>query len=202
MKTILFIFAFLISPLVAAQCEIAGSDQIQTGERTTLRATISSPACDGCGQWSYDGQNVLLEGDTKQNEITIKGALPGTADIEYTAKAGDEAQKCTKTVHIKIPKTETVTNLKPCAIEINEFTVNGNGDDTATFRVASSPASYRFRWAATYSDGSQKLSSEPEPRFGFTNENLITTVRMQIIAGDCTRTISKTYDPYFWWFLK
>lgn len=199
-KIILLGFLFLFTGLFS-QCNIIGPDQIQVGERQQYFAEHASADCTDCYHWFYMDQKVILEGDTRANPLTLKGAVPGKAILSLEVKTAAETLKCKKTIQVIAPTTDMLDiNAQKCNIEIEAFKEIRVSDSEVMFEPITSDNKYSYQWTVTYRNGSKKMVNEKLGKFNFSNENVIDTVELSISDKACNKKLSKSYNSNFWYF--
>lgn len=201
MKKILLVIAFLNFSFAFSQCTITGADQLQVGERQVYKATGNEDSCTDCYQWIYQDQKFLLENDTHQSEITLKGAVPGEAVLALEIDTKNGKLKCKKTVKVIAPTTNILAgDLLKCDIPVEAFKEIRVANDKVAFEPETSEKKYTYLWTVTYRGGAKKVSSDQKPQFDFSNGNVIDNVELQVTFDRCTKKISKSYDTNFWYF--
>ena len=201
MKAILFLIALLNSCFAFSQCLIAGSDQIQVGERKIYEADETESDCNDCYQWTYHDQKVLLETDTHRKQITLKGAVPGEAVLflEISTKEGN--QKCQKSVNVISPTTNLIAgDAAKCKIAVEAFKETRIKDNVVQFEPEIADDQSTFLWTVTYRNGSKKTSADRKATFDYSMQNVINEVELKVKVDLCSKKISKTYDTNFWYF--
>lgn len=201
MKKFLFFCVVLSFTQGFAQCLITGPDQIQVGEKQKYTSENAGVNCTGCFEWTYPDQKIFLENDTKSNEITIKGAVPGTAVLSLKILAAGEKLQCTKSIKVIAP---TATIISPeaakCDLPIESFKEIRLSDNMVAFEPEESPEKYSYKWTVTYKSGNTKVSTERMPKFQFSNQHAIDQVELQVTLDKCSKKIKKIYDTNFWYF--
>lgn len=199
-ENLIFVFLFIFTGLFA-QCNIAGADQIQVGERQQYSAENASADCVECYDWSYIDQKIILEGNTHLNPLTVKGAVEGNAILSVEIKTGTGTSKCRKTIEVIAPTSKVLdVNAPKCNIEIDGFKEIRNSDTVVIFEPAASENKLHYKWIVTYRNGSEKVSNDKLGKFEFSTENVIDHVELSVSDKSCNRRISKTYNNSFWYF--
>lgn len=202
MKKILFILALLNFGLAFSQCTITGADQLQVGERQVYTATNSDATeCLDCYQWTYLDQKILLESDTKKNDLTVKGAVPGSALLSLEIKTKDGKSKCEKLIKVIAPTSNILTNDNvKCDIGVSAFKEVRATDKKVAFEPETAETNLSYIWTVTYRNGDIKKSAEKKPQFDYSNEHVIDKVEMEVFLDRCSTKISKSYNSNFWYF--
>ncbi len=196
-KNLLFISLFLFS-FFYSQCIISGSDQIEVGERQIYKATETEILCSNCYQWTYLDQKVLLENDDNQNEITLKGSVPGESilSLEINGKT-----KCQKSISVIAPtKNLTVGDSGKCDIALEVFKETRLEGDKVLFEPEIGEGKFTFLWTVHYRNGFKKTATDKAAQFDYSVQNVIDYVELQVKMGVCIKKISKSYDTNFWYF--
>ena len=201
MKKILLLTALLNSILAFSQCIITGADQLQVGERQVYKAAKTSVDSLDFYQWSHLDQKVLLENSTQQNELSLKGAVPGNARLTLEIKTKDDVEKCEKIIKVIMPTSNIITNTDPkCDFALSSFKEIKSSDKTVNFEPETSEINFTYRWTVYYRNGNKKVSTESKPQFEFSNEEVIDKVDMEVFRDRCTKKITKSYGGNFWYF--
>lgn len=201
MKKILLFLAIVNFSFVFSQCTITGADQVQVGERQTYSISDNKVECADCYQWTYLDQNVILEGDTHNDSLTLKGSLPGKALLFLEIKTTKGTSKCQKSILVIAPTSNVLDlNKQKCNIVIDSFKEVRASDTSVVFEPVATDTNYSYRWTVTYRNGSIKTSNEKSGKFDFSNENVIDIVELGIVDRECTKKISKSYNDNFWYF--
>lgn len=202
MKKNLFIIALLNFGLIFSQCTITGPDQLQVGERQTYTATNDDAAeCLDCFQWAYLDQKILLESNTQQNDLAVKGAVPGAALLTLEIKTKNGKAKCEKLIEVVVPTSNTISNDNvKCDLAVNSFKEVRAIDKMVVFEPETSETNLKLNWTVTYRNGEIRKSSEIKPKFDYSNDHVIDKVEMEVFLNRCTAKISKSYNANFWYF--
>lgn len=198
MKKYYLLFALITFVLNSAQCTITGADQVQVGERQTY-AVSDNVQCTDCYQWTYLDQKVILEGDTRGNTMTLKGSVPGKADLLLEIKTPERTLKCQKSIQVIAPDVLDLNKPK-CDITVDAFKEVRVSDTAVVFEPIAADNNYSYKWTVTYRSGDKKVSSEKLGKFDFSNGNVIDTVELDLVEKDCTKKISKSYNSNYWYF--
>lgn len=198
MRPLLFFLLIFNSLLFNSQCVITGPDTIQVGEKQEYSAT-SSKACDRCHQWSHLDQKIILESDVRENPLIIKGAVEGVATLSLSISKAAQKEKCSKMIQVISPLSNVLDLNNPkCDIKGTMIRESRVGDKEVKLETDLADSDYSYRWTAVYRDGTAKTVIDETAVFNFSTD--IDKISLEITAGPCKKTITKSYNTYFWWF--
>lgn len=201
MKNLLCFLALFIFGFISAQCVITGADQLQVGEKQVYTVALDSGSCEDCYRWSHEGQNIIFESGTRISEVTLKGAVPGKAIVNLNLKLPRGSQKCEKVISVIAPLTSIlIPATKDCDIRVEGIKEFKSGSNTVTFEAGETGSDQAYMWTVTYRSGVTKSSRATSPQFDFSDNNVISSVALQVTTKNCARTLSKNYHDNFWYF--
>ncbi len=187
--------------VASAQCTIVGADQIQVGERQNYSVMNAAENCVNCYQWTHLDQKIILESDTKANPLTLKGAVPGKAKLSLEIRGANALAKCSKVIKVIAPTSNVLTVNEPkCNILVDGFKEIRVSNNVVSFEPNTTESGFSYKWTVIYRSGNEKISTDKKGTFDFSNDNVIDKVELEILVNQCTKTITKTYNNYFWWF--
>lgn len=201
MKKTALLLAILSFSLAFSQCTIKGADVVEVGAKQIYALEKDSTSCVDCYQWTYPDQNIILETNPNQKEITIKGSLPGTALLNLLYKDPSGDQKCQKMITVIEPKEVVISpEIQKCEIAIDGFQEIRNSDSLVVFEPITTEKDLKYKWIVTYKGGQVITSTNQKAQFMFSNQHAIEKVELEVFLDKCIKKISKMYDTNFWYF--
>ena len=201
MKNFYLLFALLSFVFNAAQCTITGPDQVQVGERQTYSVEVSKDLPANSYEWIYMDQKMIPQSELNQNSLTVKGSVPGKSVLSLEIKTPAGTAKCEKSIEVIAPLSVALDiNAQKCNIEIDAFKEVRISDTNVAFEAIAPNNNFNYQWTVHYRNGSKKVSNEKVGTFAFSNEKVIDLVELNVTGKQCTKKISKMYNPNFWYF--
>lgn len=193
LKSILTLISFAVYNILAAQCYVDGSPTIYIGETQQYTVKNNVAKCRTCHTWSATDANISMNA-SKADILEITGVAEGTAMIFLTMQTSKGEAKCNKNISV-LPAV--IRENLDCDVYYSGFSEKKTDEGQVTFMHKKSDT-YSYRWTAVFEDGKSENSAEVFPNFKFTNDNQIVKISVQILAEQCMRTYSKTYEKNFW----
>ena len=205
MKNLLYFGLIRVSNTIAAQCSITGPSTIKVNETANFKIENEIAQCKDCHRWFTSGDYALINGDNRQNNVSVKGLSQGKQTISLGIITANGFIQCDKSIDIISTEKETSNTpeiVKNCDIEITEFKDAKVEDGTIAFLPTMTSNQYKYDWTITYNNGQEVKSTEKVPQFHYPKTgNTITKVTLNIVSSKCIREIHKKYDDKFWLYL-
>ena len=193
MKKNLVFFALIVFTFGFSQCYVDGSPTVYVGETQTYTVKNNVAKCATCYSWSATEGNINIK-TSKTENLEITGLAEGTSMIFLTMQTAKGEARCNKNISI-LPAV--IRENPDCDVYYSGFSEKKSGEGQVTFVHKKSDA-YSYRWTALFDDGTSETSTDAFPTFKFTKNNQIAKISVQILAEQCMRTYSKTYEKNFW----
>lgn len=178
---------------LSAQCYIDGSPTVYVGEIQAYTVKNNVAKCSTCHVWTVTEGNIGIA-NTKGEVVNISGIAEGTAMIFLTMQTKKGEARCNKNISV-LPAV--IRQNADCDVFYSGFSERKVGENNVKFVHEKSEA-YQYRWTAVYEDGRTEFSTDAEPNFTLTKDHQITKISVHILAEQCMRTYSKTYEKNFW----
>lgn len=182
-----------------SQCEIIGKKQMVIGISEVLSLPENIAQCKDCYQWSVTGNQILIEGDNRQNSINLAPKTEGktTIEVNYLSTSKGEV-KCLQEITVVSSGSE-VEKTSNCDIVIKNFKeVRYSEDIVSIFPVPVSSGTFSYTWTAIYENGNTKISSEKVPQFEDGENKRIKNIILKVDSKECQKELSKDYPTNFW----
>lgn len=201
MKKLILLAAIFQLSFAFSQCTISGAAQLQVGERQTYVVEGADTNCTDCNVWTYKDQNIILESNPNEKEMTVKGALPGTAVLSFEMKSKSGKNKCAKTLTVMAPTTDLLpADSFKCDIAVANFEEVRISDKIVAFKPVTEETNLTYKWTAYYRGGEEKVLTSKIPQFDYSNGHVIDKIVMDVAQNKCTKKLTKNYDTNFWYF--
>lgn len=191
--------------LFNAQCTINGKNTLNIGETVNYSVDMELAQCTDCHLWTYAGNGINLEGDTRKNTVTVRGANGGRAVISVTYLSSMGISQCSKNIDVLASggyADNNAGNTNPsqvnCDVQVANFKEVKVDDGVVSFFPQGDNGNFNYEWTALYVDGSTKTSKDKVPQFTFTPNVGILKISAKITSNICYKTLSKTYDVNYW----
>lgn len=163
--------------------------------------------CKDCHLWINNGISTAISGDNRQSSVKVKANSAGRQVLSVAILTQKGLVQCSKNIDIvegsAISGNGVVTMENPdqkaeCNLKTKDFKEIKYSENIVSFFPIGDDNPLKYIWTATYFDGREIVSKEKVSQFPYSKTDGIKLIKVQMISNNCIKTLSKSYDAYYW----